>query len=241
MLQTGHNNWFNIRSTTGWRPYDNAAESISGSRGFGFLIAQGKYYYRQGHYTVGTIGPVYCPNTSQYPTQGDEWVATTLAQIARFYGAIGIDISPIIDGGNGGDGGFAPGEPGEGMSDSNFNALIKEAMKHLGIPYVFGGTSPQTGFDCSGFVSWCINHSGVGNVGRLTANGLLGHCKRVSKSDAKPGDLIFFQGTYNTAGASHVGIYMGNGQMIHAGKPVQITSTETSYYQKHFLGFGRLP
>lgn len=234
----GYNNWFNIRSTTGWRKYDSAAESISGSRGFGFLIAQGKYYYRQGLYTVGTIGPVYCPNTSKYPTQGDEWVETTLAQIARFYGAIGIDISPIVDGG-GGD--FAPGEPGDGMSDADFNALIKEALKHLGIPYVWGGTSPQTGFDCSGFVSWCINHSGVGNVGRLTANGLLKHCKQVSKSDAKPGDLIFFQGTYNTAGASHVGIYMGGGQMIHAGKPVQITSTETSYYQKHFLGFGRLP
>lgn len=248
----GCHNWFNMTGTDGpyrrvvnskgevhnWRIYENDAKGIEA---FGiFISGAGKtqLYYPAGNYTVGTIGPVYCPETSAYPTQDEEWVESTLAQIARFYGAIGIDISPIVDGG-GGD--FAPGEPGEGMSDADFNALIKEALKHLGIPYVWGGTSPEKGFDCSGFVSWCINHSGVGNVGRLTANGLLKHCKQVSKSDAKPGDLIFFQGTYNTAGASHVGIYMGGGQMIHAGKPVQITSTETPYYQRHFLGFGRLP
>lgn len=128
------------------------------------------------------------------------------------------------------------------MSDSDFNALIREAMKHLGIPYVWGGSSPSEGFDCSGFVSWCINHSGVGNVGRATANGLLSYCTQVSKSEAKPGDLIFFKGTNgNSPGASHVGIYIGSGQMIHAGKPVQITSIETNYWQAHFLGFGRLP
>lgn len=210
---------------------------------FGKLIAEGSYYYRQGNYTVGTIGPIYCPNTSKYPTQGDEWVKTTLAQISRFYGAIGIDLSPIIDVGNGG------GNPGFGsetieaaMSDEKFAAMLAEAKKHLGVPYVWGGKSPDTGFDCSGFVCWVINHSGVGNVGRLTANGLLGICGRVPNSEAKPGDLVFFQGTNgNVGGASHVGIYIGGGQMIHAGKPVKITSINSSYYQKHLLGFGRLP
>ena len=235
----GHNNWFNIRSTLGWRRYGSPKESIMD---FGFLIAQGKYYYRQGLYTVGTIGPVYCPNTSQYPTQGDNWVATTLAQISRFYGAIGIDISPIIDGGSGGENpGFSDETLGAAMSDSKFAAMLAEAKKHLGVPYLFGGKSPSTGFDCSGFVCWVINHSGVGNVGRLNANGLLGMCARVPNSEAKPGDLIFFQGTYNTPGASHVGIYIGGGQMIHAGSPVKISSIETSYWQSHFLGYGRLP
>ena len=114
-------------------------------------------------------------------------------------------------------------------------------MKYQGVPYVWGGYSPS-GFDCSGFVSYAINHCGAGwNIGRLTAEGLRGVCTSVPSSQAQAGDLIFFQGTYNTPGASHVGIYLGNGQMIHCGKPVQITSINSSYWQQHFMQFGRLP
>ena len=102
--------------------------------------------------------------------------------------------------------------------------------------------SPSTSFDCSGYVSWVINNCGVGwNFGRLTADGLLGVCTPVSSADAKPGDLIFFQGTYNTSGASHVGIYVGNGMMIHCGDPISYANINTSYWQQHFYTFGRLP
>lgn len=125
------------------------------------------------------------------------------------------------------------------LEDEDFRAMITEAEKYLGYPYVWGGSSPSTSFDCSGFVCWVINHS-VGNVGRTTANGLLGSCTYVSPEDARPGDLIFFQGTYNTSGASHVGIYVGNGMMIHCGNPIQYASTETTYWKNHFYCFGRL-
>ena len=108
--------------------------------------------------------------------------------------------------------------PGEALTDEKFRKMITEAEKYLGYPYVWGGSSPSTSFDCSGFVSWVINHCGNGwNVGRQTANGLMGKCDIIPKSEAKPGDLIFFQKTYNTSGASHVGIYVGNGMMIHCG------------------------
>ena len=111
-----------------------------------------------------------------------------------------------------------------------------------GYPYVWGGASPSTSFDCSGYVSWVINNCGVGwNFGRLTADGLLGVCTPVSSADAKPGDLIFFQRTYNTSGASHVGIYVGNGMMIHCGDPISYANINTSYWQQHFYTFGRLP
>lgn len=118
--------------------------------------------------------------------------------------------------------------------------MYAEASKYLGTPYVWGGSSPRTGFDCSGFVSWVINQSGVGSVGRQTANGLRNYCAYVSKEQAQPGDLIFFQQTYNTAGASHVGIYIGDGKMIHCGDPISITSIEKPYWQEHFLDFGRI-
>ena len=132
--------------------------------------------------------------------------------------------------------------PPEALSDERFVRMITEAEKYLGYPYVWGGASPTTSFDCSGFVSWVINHSGNGwNYGRLTAEGLRNVCTYVSPSEAKPGDLIFFQGTYDTAGASHVGIYLGNGMMIHCGNPIQYASIETSYWQQHFYCFGRLP
>ena len=131
--------------------------------------------------------------------------------------------------------------PGEALTDEKFRKMITEAEKYLGYPYVWGGSSPSTSFDCSGFVSWVINHCGNGwNVGRQTANGLMGKCDIIPKSEAKPGDLIFFQKTYNTSGASHVGIYVGNNMMIHCGKPVQYTSIASAYWQEHFMAFGRL-
>lgn len=116
-----------------------------------------------------------------------------------------------------------------------------KAEKYLGYPYVWGGSSPSTSFDCSGFVSWVINHCGNGwNVGRQTANGLMGKCDIIPKSEAKPGDLIFFQKTYNTSGASHVGIYVGNGMMIHCGNPISYASIETSYWRQHYYCMGRI-
>ena len=131
--------------------------------------------------------------------------------------------------------------PGEALTDEKFRKMITEAEKYLGYPYVWGGSSPSTSFDCSGFVSWVINHCGNGwNVGRQTANGLMGKCDIIPKSEAKPGDLIFFQKTYNTSGASHVGIYVGNGMMIHCGTPISYASIETSYWRQHYYCMGRI-
>lgn len=132
--------------------------------------------------------------------------------------------------------------PREALTDVKFARMIREAEKYLGYPYVWGGSSPSTSFDCSGFVSWVINNCGNGwSVGRLTASGLMNICDIIPRSSAEPGDLIFFQGTYNTSGASHVGIYVGNGMMIHCGNPISYASIETSYWQSHFYCFGRLP
>ena len=130
--------------------------------------------------------------------------------------------------------------PPEALEDETFAAMVEEAEKYLGFPYVWGGSSPSTSFDCSGFISWVINHSGW-NVGRQTANGLLNICTPVSSANAQPGDLIFFQGTYDTAGASHVGLYVGNNMMIHCGDPISYANIGTSYWQSHFYTFGRLP
>ena len=132
--------------------------------------------------------------------------------------------------------------PASALSDPQFAAMMKEAEKYLGFPYVWGGSSPATSFDCSGFVSYVINNCGVGwNVGRLGASGLLGICTRVSSSNVRPGDLVFFEGTYDTTGASHVGIYVGNNMMIHCGDPIQYADLSSSYWQQHFLAYGRLP
>ena len=132
--------------------------------------------------------------------------------------------------------------PGEALTDTAFANMIREAEKYLGYPYVWGGSSPSTSFDCSGFVSWVINNCGNGwSVGRQTANGLKNLCDIIPPSEAKPGDLIFFQGTYNTSGASHVGIYVGNGMMIHCGDPISYASIQTNYWQQHFYCFGRIP
>lgn len=149
----------------------------------------------------------------------------------------------IGTGGGAGDsgGGFKYDIPSEALSDEKFARMIKEAEKYLGMPYVWGGSSPSTSFDCSGFVCWVINNCGNGwSVGRTTANGLRGKCSYVSPADAQPGDLIFFEKTYNTVGASHVGIYVGNGMMIHCGDPISYTSINSTYWQSHFLGFGRI-
>ena len=139
-------------------------------------------------------------------------------------------------------GGMSYDIPPEALTDARFARMIREAEKYLGYPYVWGGSSPSTSFDCSGFVSWVINHCGNGwSYGRLTADGLRGICTYVSPSQAKPGDLIFFQGTYNTSGASHVGIYVGNGMMIHCGDPISYANVNSSYWQNHFMCYGRLP
>jgi cell wall-associated NlpC family hydrolase len=130
--------------------------------------------------------------------------------------------------------------PPEALTDTKFAAMLKEAEKYLGYPYVWGGASPSTSFDCSGYVSWVINHSGW-DMGRLTAQGLMDRCAAVAPSEARPGDLIFFQGTYDTAGASHVGIYVGGNMMIHCGNPISYASVNTSYWQSHFYCYGRLP
>lgn len=131
--------------------------------------------------------------------------------------------------------------PPEALTDERFAAMITEAEKYLGYPYVWGGSSPSTSFDCSGFVCWVINQSGVGNVGRTTATGLMNHCAIIPPGEAQPGDLIFFHSTYDTPGASHVGIYVGNGMMIHCGNPISYASVNSSYWQSHFLAYGRLP
>ena len=131
--------------------------------------------------------------------------------------------------------------PPEALEDAQFAAIIKEAEKYLGYPYVWGGSTPATSFDCSGFVSYVYNNCGVGwSFGRLGASGLLGICTRVSAANLRPGDLVFFQGTYDTAGASHVGIYVGNDMMLHCGDPIQYTSLNSNYWQSHFLAYGRL-
>ena len=130
--------------------------------------------------------------------------------------------------------------PPEALDDEVFAAIIKEAEKYLGYPYVWGGSSPSTSFDCSGFVSWVINHSGW-DVGRLGAQGLCNICTPVSSANVKPGDLVFFTGTYDTPGVSHVGIYVGNNMMIHCGDPISYANINTSYWQQHFYTFGRLP
>ena len=131
--------------------------------------------------------------------------------------------------------------PGEALSDPSFKALITEAEKYLGWPYVWGGSSPSTSFDCSGFVCWVYTASGVYDLPRTTATGIYNQCTVISKSEAKPGDLVFFTKTYDCDGpVSHIGIYVGNGMMIHAGSPIKYASIETSYWQEHFYAFGRL-
>ena len=132
--------------------------------------------------------------------------------------------------------------PGAAMGDGSYAALIAEGEKYLGFPYVFGGSTPATSFDCSGFVCWVYTQSGVYNLPRTTAQGIFDQCATVSREEAKPGDLIFFTGTYASGSpVSHIGIYVGGGQMLHCGSPIQYTSVETNYWQSHLYSYGRLP
>jgi len=132
--------------------------------------------------------------------------------------------------------------PGEALTDERFRRMIEEGEKYLGYPYVWGGSSPDTSFDCSGFVSYVVNNCGNGwDIGRCTANELKDLCAVIPSGEAKPGDLVFFQGTYDRKGATHVGIYVGDGMMLHCGSPIQYASMETKYWRSHFYCFGRLP
>ena len=143
----------------------------------------------------------------------------------------------------GSDGSGAPGidytVPAEALTDEEFAAIYKEAQKYVGTPYVWGGSTPNTGFDCSGYVCWVYNQNGY-DVGRTTANGLWNKSQHISAAEAKPGDLVFFEGTYDTPGKSHVGIYLGNGKMVSAGDPIKYADIHSSYWQKYLSGFGRL-
>ena len=143
----------------------------------------------------------------------------------------------------GSDGSGAPGidyqVPAEALTDEEFAAIYKEAQKYVGTPYVWGGSTPETGFDCSGYVCWVYNQNGY-NVGRTTANGLWNKSQHISEAEAKPGDLVFFKGTYDTPGMSHTGIYLGNGMMVSAGDPIKYANIHSSYWEKHLAGFGRL-
>ena len=143
----------------------------------------------------------------------------------------------------GSDGSGAPGidyqVPAEALTDEEFAAIYKEAQKYVGTPYVWGGSTPETGFDCSGYVCWVYNQNGY-DVGRTTANGLWQKSQHISEAEAKPGDLVFFEGTYDTPGKSHVGIYLGNGMMVSAGDPIKYANIHSSYWEKHLAGFGRL-
>ena len=129
--------------------------------------------------------------------------------------------------------------PAEALTDSEFAAIYKEAQKYVGTPYVWGGSTPETGFDCSGYVCWVYNQNGY-DVGRTTANGLWQKSQHISEAEAKPGDLVFFKGTYDTPGMSHTGIYLGNGMMVSAGDPIKYANIHSSYWEKHLAGFGRL-
>ncbi len=153
-----------------------------------------------------------------------------------------IYANPDADSGgsSGGSAGISYEPSGEALTDSQFTAMWQEASKYLGRAYVWGGSSPSTGFDCSGFVCWVINHSGVGSVGRTTAEGLRQWTNTIPASERQPGDIIFFQGTYDTAGASHVGIYIGDGKMIHCGDPIKISDVDSGYFRQHFLCYGRI-
>ena len=143
----------------------------------------------------------------------------------------------------GSDGSGTPGidytVPAEALTDSEFAAIYEEAKKYVGTPYVWGGSTPETGFDCSGYVCWVYNQNGY-DVGRTTANGLWQKSQHISEAEAKPGDLVFFKGTYDTPGMSHTGIYLGNGMMVSAGDPIKYANIHSSYWEKHLAGFGRL-
>ena len=132
--------------------------------------------------------------------------------------------------------------PPDAFSDERFAAMLNEAKKYLGMPYVWGGSSPSTSFDCSGFVCWVLNKSGAMSIERTTATGIYNRCTVIPRSEAKPGDLIFFTRTYNSPGPiSHIGICVGDGMMVHCGDPIQFISIESKYWRDHFYAFTRIP
>ena len=147
--------------------------------------------------------------------------------------------------GNVGMGGVGGGNglpPGIAMGDGTFKALMAEATKYIGYPYVWGGSSPSTSFDCSGYICWVYTKSGVYNLPRTTAQGIFNQCSVVSRADAKPGDLIFFTGTYASPNpVTHIGIYVGANQMLHCGDPIGYANIDSSYWSSHFYAMGRLP
>ena len=162
------------------------------------------------------------------------WVTLMVNTIRQAKASNNPDL-PIIAGGTNN------GIPSEAYNDATFAKLINEAEKYLGYPYVFGGSSPSTSFDCSGFVCWVYTHSGVHNLPRTTAQGIYNQCTRVSASEAKTGELLIFQGTYNAGETvTHIGIYVGQNRMLHCGSPIQYTSIDTSYWRSHFYSYGRL-
>ena len=155
--------------------------------------------------------------------------------LSRFYSA----LCYLFNGGlppGGSDGSGTPGidyqVPAEALTDSEFAAIYKEAQKYVGTAYVWGGSTPETGFDCSGYVCWVYNQNGY-DVGRTTANGLWNKSQHISEAEAKPGDLVFFKGTYDTPGMSHTGIYLGNGMMVSAGDPIKYANIHSPYWEKH--------
>lgn len=162
------------------------------------------------------------------------WVTLMVNTVKSGQASGDINLPPSMGGTNN-------GIPSEAYNDATFAKLINEAEKYLGYPYVFGGSSPSTSFDCSGFVCWVYTHSGVHNLPRTTAQGIYNQCTRVSASEAKPGDLVFFQGTYNAGETvTHIGIFVGNNRMLHCGSPIQYTSIDTNYWRSHFYAYGRL-
>ena len=162
------------------------------------------------------------------------WVTLMVNTVKSGQASGDINLPPSMCGTNN-------GIPSEAYNDATFAKLINEAEKYLGYPYVFGGSSPSTSFDCSGFVCWVYTHSGVHNLPRTTAQGIYNQCTRVSASEAKPGDLVFFQGTYNAGETvTHIGIFVGNNRMLHCGSPIQYTSIDTNYWRSHFYAYGRL-
>ena len=224
-------------------PVAAGKDGIVTQSGNGLVIIEDKHGYSAVYQGLSTI------TTAQGQTvKSGQTIGNADRNMRLSFSCKGISLNPYFFVASSGDAvpglsGSAtyPDNPGTPMGDGSYTALIAEAEKYLGYPYVFGGSSPSTSFDCSGFVCWVFTHSGVYNLSRTTAQGIYNQCTPVSPENAKPGDFIFFTGTYSTPNpVSHVGIYVGNGQMIHCGEPISYANINTAYWQNHFYSFGRL-